>query len=372
MSNENIEIRQRIIASSRQVIVKAGTRLLTSREAIGTLVKSIDLLRRHDKRVLLVTSGAVGMGMKALNLDRRPKELAQVQALAAIGQCRLMAIYEEECRKYDIRTAQLLLTAADLRSRERYLNVMNCINALWDNNVLPIVNENDSVSVAELKFGDNDSLAGMLGALTNSELTIILTTEQGLRKSENGELKERISVVGELGKEHLDMALGTDNAELSVGGMSSKLKAASIVTRAGEYLWIADGRRANIMESILNGEDVGTVFLPRKHKIPHRKRWISFFSKISGTITVDDGAAKAIRDNGKSLLPSGIKALDGSFKRGDTVEIADLNGIAFARGLTNFDRNDCENIKGMHSDQVFAKLGDVDNVVVHRDNLIVL
>ena len=180
--DRNIELRKNVLKNCRQIVVKAGTRLLTSSEQIARLVDEIAYLRKNNFRVMLVTSGAVGMGMKVLGLTKRPRKLAEVQALAAVGQGKLMEIYERECARHGIKSAQLLLTASDLRSRTRYLNVMNCINALWENDVLPIVNENDSVSVDELKFGDNDILSAMLGSLTGSQLTVILTTESGLRE----------------------------------------------------------------------------------------------------------------------------------------------------------------------------------------------
>lgn len=371
MEENNLAVRRELWKSTRQVVVKAGTRLLTDRQAIARLVSGIALLRETGKRVLLVTSGAVGMGMRALELGKRPKELARVQALAAIGQCQLMAIYDEECRKRGFKTAQLLLTAADLRNRERYLNVMNCVNAIWDSGVLPIVNENDSVSVSELKFGDNDTLAGMLASITDSRLTLILTTEQGLREREqDGTLGKRISVVEELSEPLLSLAGGTDNLELSIGGMRSKLHAAEIVTSAGDYLWIADGREDGIFEKILAGEDVGTVFLPRARRIPGRKRWIRFFSRVSGSLLIDEGAAKALLEEGRSLLPSGLRFVSGVFKRGDTVEISGPDGIPFARGLVNFDAADCLRICGLGSAQVHAILGqNVDEEVIHRDNL---
>ncbi len=374
MKNQNIEARRRLLKQARQVIVKAGTRLLTSRESIHELVLGIAALRRENRRVLLVTSGAVGMGMKTLGLAKRPKELAQVQALAAIGQSHLMSIYEEECREQGFRVAQLLLTAADLSHRERYLNVMNCINALWENDVLPIVNENDSVSVAELKFGDNDTLAGLLASLTESPLTIILTTEEGLREREaDGTLGQRISLVDKVDAAVKGMAGGTDNSEFSIGGMASKLRAAEIVTSTGEYLWIADGRKPGILDAILRGEDVGTVFLPRERPLRRHKRWISFFSKTKGTLTVDAGAAKAVRDGGKSLLPSGVRNVEGDFRRGDAVEIAGPDGVPFARGLVNFDSSDCRKISGHHTDDIEAMLGpNVDDEVIHRDNLTLL
>lgn len=374
MKIDSLAVRGDLIKSARQIIVKAGTRLLTNRESIAALVEGIADLRKEGHRVLLVTSGAVGMGMKALELKKRPKELAQVQALAAIGQSRLMSIYEEECRQRGFHPAQLLLTAADLRNRERYLNVMNCINALWEQNVLPVVNENDSVSVDELKFGDNDTLAGMLASLTGSQLTVILTTEQGLRdRQEDGSLGERISVVEELDETIRGMAGGTDNSEFSIGGMSSKLRAAEIVTAAGEYLWIADGRVPGILGAIARGEDVGTIFMPRARRLSGRKRWITFFSRISGALMVDAGAVHAVREQGKSLLPSGVRFVSGEFKRGDTVEISGPDGVPFARGLVNFSAGDCLKLCGRNSEAVHAALGaNVDEELVHRDNLTLL
>lgn len=368
------DIRQKVLSECRQVIVKAGTRLLTSRESIAELVKGLAGLRADGRRVLLVSSGAVGMGMKALKLTKRPKELAKVQALAAIGQSHLMSIYEEESRKHGFQVAQLLLTAADLSSRERYLNVMNCINALWDNDILPIVNENDSVSVDELKFGDNDTLAGLLASLTGSELTIILTTEEGLRnRNADGTLGERISVVEEVDETIRGMAGGTDNSEFSIGGMSSKLRAAEIVTTAGEYLWIADGRVPGILNAISAGEDVGSLFLPHSRRLTGKKRWITFFSKVSGALLVDAGAVKAVKEQGKSLLPSGVRFVSGEFQRGDTVEISGPDGVPFARGLVNFSAAECLKLCGHNSGELHAALGpNIDEELIHRDNLALL
>ncbi len=370
----NSAIRKTALERAGQIIVKAGTRLLIDRRSIAALVAGIARLRRSGRQVLLVTSGAVGQGMEALNLAKRPRKLAKVQALAAIGQSELMAIYAEECRKHGFVAAQLLLTAADLRSRERYLNVCNCINALWESGALPIVNENDSVSVDELKFGDNDTLSGLLASLTGAGLVVILTTESGLRdRNADGTLGNRISVVRSLTESVKALAGDTDNGEFSVGGMTSKLRAAEIVTKAGGYLWIADGREEKIWDQLLSAQDVGTIFVPREDKLRGRKRWLSFFSRVSGFLTVDDGAAEALIARGKSLLPSGVIAVSGEFRRGDAVEIRNRQGQPIARGLTNFSSAECQKILGRRSAAIHEILGeDADEEIVHRDNLSLL
>ena len=307
---------------------------------------------------------------KELELEKRPSKLAKIQALAAIGQNKLMSIYDDECRKHNFKSAQLLLTAADLHSRERHLNVLNCINSLLDDDVLPIVNENDSVSIDELKFGDNDGLAALLAAMTHAELTLILTTETGLREKDKGILGERISLVKQISAKMRKSAEGSDNPEFSIGGMASKLNAAKIVNAAGEYLWIADGRENDTIEKILRGEDIGTLFLPNADKMQARERWLQFFAKSKGRLIVDDGAANAICHRGGSLLPAGVKAVDGKFKRGDTVEIIDSKARIIARGLSNFDSVDATAIAGMQSNEISRILRrDSDDVIVHRNNL---
>lgn len=378
--SDNISVRKEVIKNSKQIVVKVGTRLLTETAMIAILIRQIAKLRDNGYKVMLVSSGAVGVGMKAMGLSKRPTKLASTQALAAIGQNKLMTMYQNECEKHGFHSAQLLLTAEDLKDRKRHLNVMNCIDALWAQNILPVINENDSVSVDELKFGDNDTLAGLLAAMTRSELTIILTTVGGLHYKQKNVLGERISVVESISKDLLEMATGTDDAAMSVGGMISKLRAAEIVTAAGDHLWIADGRESDIIDRILLGEDVGTLFLPQQESksMQSKKRWISFFSKPIGTLTIDDGAVSALCENGKSLLSSGIISVSGEFDRGDTIDIVDSNGKLIARGLSNYSFDECLAIKGQQSSQIaeVLNLGSgavvVDDEVVHRNNLVVL
>jgi len=370
---QNAELRKTFVSRADRVIVKAGTRLLIGEDSIRKLVSGIAALREAGKEVLLVSSGAVGMGMETLKVAERPRELARIQALAAVGQSRLMAIYQEEAARRGFAVAQLLLTAADLNSRERCLNVRNCIGALWEAKVLPIVNENDSVSVDELKFGDNDTLAGMLAAVTGAPLTIILTTVDGLRdRDAEGKLGDRIPVVKKLDDTLRGLAGGTDDAKFSIGGMASKLRAADIAGAAGSALVIADGRTENILPRLISGEDTGTLFLPRE-RIACRKRWFGYLSRVSGRITVDPGAERALREHGKSLLPSGAVAVEGSFRRGATVEVAGAGGVPFARGLVNFDAEECRKLLGCRSGRLHEILGaDADEELIHRDNMLIL
>lgn len=370
--NEFVQVRKELMGHCRQIVVKAGTRLLTDPQRFSELIAGIAALRKKNYKVMLISSGAVGTGMRALDMQKRPRQLSEVQALASIGQGKLMALYDAECRKYGFHTAQLLLTADDLRQRSRYINVANCISALWRHDVLPIINENDSVSVDELKFGDNDTLAGMLGAVLGTELTVILTTEQGLReRNADGSLGNRVSLVKKITPEMIASAGDTDNSAMSIGGMISKLRAANLVTEAGSHLWIADGREAGILEKIVQGEDVGTLFCPRRSKLHARQCWLKFFAKASGSLTLDDGAIKAVREGGKSLLPSGVLGVFGSFKRGDTVEICTPSGEVIARGLSNYSSSECAQILGKHHDELVDLLGQTaDAELVHRDNLV--
>lgn len=363
--------RKKVLARCRRIVVKAGTRLLTDPELIPVLIKGISGLRKAGYSTLLVSSGAVGTGIKMLKLQRRPRKLSEIQALAALGQGRLMELYNDACEAEGFFAAQLLLTRDDLRHRERYLNVLTCIETLWSRGILPIVNENDSVSVDELKFSDNDILSGMLAAMTKSELTVILTTESGLRERVDGKLGNRVSVVREITREILDSAGGTDNSIFSVGGMSSKLNAAELVTRSGGSLIVADGRDPDILARIAAGEDVGTLFIPRDGAShPHsRKLWISAFSKVMGRLVVDEGAATALL-KGASLLPAGVRQVQGHFDSGDTVELVCADGKIVGRGIANFSSAQCFELHGLPARAVKVLMGNAHpEEVVHHDNL---
>ena len=375
MKNENCELRKKLLKTCHRVVVKAGTRLLTDPKLLPHIVQQIKDLRDAGKQVILVSSGAVGTGMKSLGLKKRPRKLAQVQALAALGQVKLMSMYETECEKLGFRAAQILLTAEDLRSRERHLNALNCIETLLSEDVLPIINENDPVSVDELKFGDNDILASLLASMTRADLTIILTTVDGLKQpNPDGTLGDRISVVRGITDTQRNMAKGTDDGNMSIGGMASKLKAADTLNSAGEALWLASGKETDILDRIFRGEDVGTLFLPgsARKKMESRKRWLSSFSKAHGRIMIDDGAVAALRKRGSSLLPSGIIGVEGNFDRGDVLEIVSSDQQLIGKGLTNFSAVECRKLMGHKSSENHIILDyDADEEVIHRNNLVV-
>ena len=370
------DVRKDVIRRCKRVVVKAGTRLLTDPQALPALVEQIAAIRKSGRQVILVSSGAVGTGMKLLGLKKRPSHLSEIQALAAMGQVKLMSNYERECLKHGFRTAQLLLTADDLRSRERHLNAMNCIEALLARDVLPVINENDPVSVDELKFGDNDTLASLLGSMIRADLTVILTTVDGLlRTNPDGSFGDRIPLVRGVTQEQRDMATGTDDGNTSIGGMITKVRAAEILNESGEVLWIASGLMPRVLERIFEGDDVGTLFLPPEgsRKLESKKRWIAVFSKVSGRLTVDAGAERAILRTACSLLPSGVVKVTGSFKRGDVLEIAGPKGRLIARGQTNFSSAECRKLAGHRSSDIRALLGcDAEEEIIHRNSLVVL
>jgi glutamate 5-kinase len=359
-------------------VIKVGTRLLTSigghskGERVDQLVEQIAALRKGGLDVVLVSSGAIGAGMMVLGTEKRPASLPRLQAHAAVGQCRLMYLYETACNRRGFHSAQVLLTAEDVKNRERHLNVVSCLDELLSNGVLPVINENDSVSVDEIKFGDNDMLAAMVAMMVRADITILLTTVDGLHERTQTGFGRRLSVVPRITDDVLRMAAGTEDTRLSVGGMATKLQAADYLTRAGESLWIADGTDFGVLARMFAGEDVGTLFLPAKStRMQGRKRFLAFFSGHSGDIVVDAGAERALCHQGRSLLPSGIVATRGDFRRGDTVAIINASGAELARGVSNYSSTEIMKIRGKHTKEINETLGyDAYDAVVHRDYMV--
>lgn len=369
--------RQSVLVGVRRVVVKVGTRLLTgvdgvsNAERVRLLVGEIAALRERGLEVIAVTSGAIGTGIVVLETPRRPQSLPQLQAHAAVGQCHLMYLYEKACVEHGFHCAQMLLSADDVQNRERHLNIRSCLDALLATGVLPVINENDSVSVDEIRFGDNDTLAALVATMARAEMTILLTSVDGLREHVDGALGRRFSVIEEVDAQTRGMARDTADSKFSVGGMRTKLMAADTVTQAGENLWIADGLDFGVLRRIFDGEDVGTLFCARNpSRMRGQKRYLAFFSDPNGEIIVDDGAAKALRQDGRSLLPSGITGVSGQFRKGDTVLIVTADGTPAARGISNYDAADVEAIKGRKTTEISGILGGAGyDAVVHRNYL---
>jgi glutamate 5-kinase len=331
-------------------------------------------MRASGKKVVLVSSGAIGAGVGRLGLASRPTDLRQLQACAAVGQNAMMALYEELLSAHGVHAAQILLTAADFDSRSRYLNVRNTLHALLEWGCLPIINENDTVSVAEIKFGDNDHLAAMVTHLLQAPLLIILTTVEGLYSTDpkTDPSAHLLTTVPSIDAEIAAMA-GASRSSLGTGGMRSKLRAARLVTAAGESVIIANGSRFDILDRILAGEPVGTLFLPHGSSLPAYKRWLGYTARPKGRLILDAGAEKAIREKGRSLLPVGVLAVHGHFGKGEVVALCNAQGVEFARGLINYSSADASRIRGLTTDRIPEVLGTLPYVeMVHRDNLALL
>ncbi|MCD6460298.1 glutamate 5-kinase [bacterium] len=369
-----------VITYSKRIVVKLGTALLTNKNGsidfklIKNIVSQIAELMKDGREIFLVSSGAIGAGFPFLNLNKRPKTLPLLQAAASLGQAKLMRVYDDLFSEHNINAAQILLTRDDLKYRNRHLNIRNTLNALVKNRILPIINENDTVSVDEIKFGDNDLLSALVSNLIRSDILINLTSVDGLyKKSDDGKtLDEEIidevkgvpsSVFGHI---------ASDISTLGSGGMKTKLKAAKMVTTAGEFMVIANGREKNILQKILSGEHIGTLFTPNKSKMGTRKRWIAFFHQAKGKLYVDNGAYTALIKDGKSLLPTGITSVEGNFKPGDIVYIYTQEDIEIGKGLVNFSHNDLKIIAGHHTNEIEKLLGVHSyDEVIHRNNLVI-
>ncbi|MBI5800008.1 MAG: glutamate 5-kinase [Verrucomicrobia bacterium] len=358
-------MRSTVLKDISRLVVKLGTGVLTDSrkqpdlDQMEQLVAQIAAQRKAGREIVLVTSGAVGAGMGVLGFEARPKELAELQACAAVGQSRLMTTYENLFSKFGLHVAQVLLTHDDLEHHERHLNARNTLIALLDRGVVPVINENDAVSFTELKFGDNDKLSPLDASHMPADQLVILTTVDGVIKGFGTDSARLLTMVERIDDSVEGLAGGTLSAT-AVGGMATKIQAAKIVTRSGIPLVIASGRKPTVLADILSGAEAGTLFIPQTDKMPGRKRWIAFFHHPKGTLIVDDGAKKALREKGRSLLPPGITRCEGDFAKDEVVRICDEDGTEFARGITRF-----------HSVQIADRQLPREEVV-HRDDLVIL
>jgi len=367
----------------RTLVVKVGTTLLTGPQGfdgriLEGLVKDLARIKAlHNMNLLIVSSGAVGCGMDRLGMKERPTSLPLKQATAAVGQSRLMHIYEALFQTHGggLHAAQVLLTARDLDERQGYLSIRNTLNTLFDfGNVVPIINENDSTASDELRFGDNDTLAARVAAKIGADLLIILSNIDGLYDKNPATHSDAklIAHVEHVTAEHDGLAEGA-SAATSVGGMRTKLDAARIACAAGLPTVIANGNRENVVSNVLAGTAPMTVFGKAATSMAHRKRWIAFGKAPRGSVVIDDGAVGALVKQGRSLLAAGVVGVEGSFDAGEAVNIRDSAGHDVARGLSNYSGADLAVIKGLKTGQIAEKLGHKDfDEVIHRDNLVLL
>lgn len=367
------------LREATRVVVKFGTRVLVDArgrprpERIVAIADQVTRLMKAGRDVVVVSSGAVGAGLDELGFAERPKDLASLQMAAAVGQSRLMQLYREAFRAKGFTVGQILLNHEDLKHRTRHLNARNTLLGLLSKRVVPIVNENDVVSVDEIRVGDNDYLASLVAVLVDADALVLGTTVNGLRTlPENGRTR-RISTLPEITRRELELVGGKGSA-LSTGGMATKLGAAQMANKAGIVSLIVDGRKADALDRGLAGEDVGTCIgkadLDGRIR-GKRKHWIAFFHKPTGYVEVDDGAKRALIEGGKSLLAAGITRVEGSFAPGAVIEIHGPNGSLLATGLCEFSAEDLRLIQGQKSIRIFEILGPaVSTEVVHRDNLV--
>ena len=353
------------LKETSRMVVKFGTGILTSRSKqidpgqIEQLVSQVAAQRQAGREIIVVSSGAVGAGMGGLSIEKRPTDLSDLQACAAVGQSQLMSTYTKLFSRHNMQIAQVLLTHDDLEDKDRHLNARNTLVSLLNKGVVPIVNENDAVSYTELKFGDNDWLAALVACLLPADLLVILTTVDGLVKNFGKKKPSTIPVVEKIDADIQKLAGGTSSAT-AIGGMEAKLRAARMTARTGIPMVIASGRKKRTLANILVGQDEGTFFVPRPGRLKGRKRRIAFFHHPKGSLWVDNGARDALRDKGKSLLPPGVARCNGDFTRGDVVRICDLNGTEFSRGISRFDADEirARELKGIE--------------IVHRNDLVIL
>jgi glutamate 5-kinase len=371
--------RQQLNDSGRWVI-KIGSAVLTNdglgldQSRIEDWVKDISILRENGHQVVLVSSGAVAEGLVRLGWNNRPSTVHELQAAAAVGQTGLVQAYETEFAKYGIRTAQILLTADDLSDRQRYLNARSAIQSLIQLGVIPIVNENDTVGTEEIRFGDNDTLAGLVCNLVEADRLLILTDRQGLYDSDpRSNTDAKLVSEGRAGDPALESMAGSSSGKLGRGGMTTKLRAAALAARSGTCCLIASGREQSIISRISQGEQLGTLLTAGENPVGARKQWLAGQLQVQGQLVLDDGAVNVLCKSGRSLLPIGVAEIRGNFVRGDLVSCVDQQGRELARGLVNYNSDESSRIIGKASSEIAEILGYCDDEeLIHRNNLVLM
>ena len=365
------------IAQARRLVIKVGSALVTNNgegldlNAITEWARQISRLRQDGKEVVLVSSGAIACGMQRLGWEKRPKAVHELQACAAVGQMGLVQVYESAFSRHGLHTAQVLLTHDDLADRKRYLNARSTLTTLLGLGVVPIINENDTVITDEIKFGDNDTLGALVANLVDADALVILTDQPGLftadpRKDPNATLVS----AGQAGDPALEAMAGGAGTQVGTGGMITKIIAAKRAATSGTHTVIASGREKNVMPRLGQGEPIGTLLYSEAPILSARKQWLADHLQLSGSLVLDDGAIKALRD-GKSLLPVGVVEVQGEFERGAAVACVASDGSEIARGLSNYGSSDARRIARHPSQEIEDALGYIDEPeIIHRDNLI--
>jgi glutamate 5-kinase len=367
------------LGNSKRWVIKVGSSLVTrdgqglDHEQIASWVKQICALRQQGHHIVLVSSGSVVEGLVRLGWNKRPEALNDLQAAAAVGQMGLIQAYESKFQQHGVHTAQVLFTHEDMSDRKRYLNARSTLNRLLDLGVVPVVNENDTVAIEEIRFGDNDRLAALTANLVEADMLVILTDQDGMydsdpRRNPEASLLENVSVDDEKLE---DMAAGS--GALGRGGMITKIQAARLAARSGAATLVVGGRSEDVLKKVSDGETVGTLFSPTNEPMAARKQWLAGHMVLPGKLQLDAGAVKVLIQSGKSLLPVGVKAVFGDFQRGAVVACINEQGQEIARGLVNYSAQEIERIKGQPSNEIINLLGYVDELeLIHRDNLVLL
>jgi glutamate 5-kinase len=369
-----------VAASASRLVVKVGSSLVTNagqgldHEALARWAEQIAEFKQRKKQIVLVSSGAVAEGMQRLGWKKRPNALHELQAAAAVGQMGLVEAYESCFRRHGLHTAQILLTHEDLSDRKRYLNARSTLRTLLELDVIPIINENDTVATDEIRFGDNDTLAALVTNLIEADALVILTDQPGLytrdpRRHQDAEFVHQ----GKAGDPALEKMAGGVGSHIGSGGMLTKILAAKRAARSGAATIIASGREPNVLVRLAQGEAIGTQLLAETMTLAARKQWLADHLQVRGKLSLDDGAVKALRTDGKSLLPIGVYELSGQFERGEVVSCLDPQGREVARGLVNYNSAETGKILRAPSHEIEARLGYIDEPeLIHRDNLVLL
>ncbi|HEX2930551.1 MAG TPA: glutamate 5-kinase [Candidatus Binatia bacterium] len=375
-----MDYKKQILRRARRVVVKIGSQILSSSQGIEEgrlkdLTREIAELHDQKKEIVVVSSGAVAAGMTRLGRKDKPKTIPEKQALAAVGQIKLMALYERHFSKFDKSVAQVLLTHEDLANRQRYINAKHTFQMLLASSIIPIVNENDTVAVEEMKFGDNDHLSALVATLLEADLLVILSDVEGVYDKDPRAFKDAglIPLITET-KGLSQTITGQSLSSVGTGGIATKLDAAEKAAAAGIPTIIASGVQDGVLGKVFTAKDAcGTLILSEANRLTSRKHWIAYNLIPAGEIVVDQGAYDAVVQKGKSLLPSGLKEVRGIFGVGECVKCVDLDGREFARGLVNYSAQELNQIKGLHTSRIEKVLGyKAYDEIIHRDDLVVL